>query len=68
MPEIGEVARVVSHLKKHLVGKTISKVEAPEDLKLFKNTTAKEFATLMTGKKVVDGMNINTLISLCGHF
>ncbi|KAI5808708.1 Formamidopyrimidine-DNA glycosylase N-terminal domain-containing protein [Peziza echinospora] len=54
MPEIGEVARVVSHLRKHLVGKTISKVDAPEDLKLFKNTTAKEFTTLMTGKQVVD--------------
>ncbi|RPB28422.1 hypothetical protein L211DRAFT_833393 [Terfezia boudieri ATCC MYA-4762] len=53
MPEIGEVARVVSHLRKHLVGKTISVVHAVEDSLVFKDTTHTEFMEKMKGKKVL---------------
>ena len=55
MPEIGEVARIVNRLCRHLVGKTISKVHAVEDVVVFKDTTHEEFIQLMTGKKVIAG-------------
>ena len=55
MPEIGEVARIVSYLRKHLVGKTISAVHAVEDARVFKDTTHTEFMARMKGKKVVGG-------------
>ncbi|KAF8459004.1 hypothetical protein BGX38DRAFT_1151023 [Terfezia claveryi] len=53
MPEIGEVARIISHLRKHLVGKTISVVHAVEDALVFKDTTHTEFMAKMKGKKVL---------------
>jgi len=56
MPEIGEVARIVNRLRKHLVGKTISAVHAVEDVIVFKDTTHTEFMAKMKGKKVVGGM------------
>ena len=55
MPEIGEVARIVSRLRQHIVGKVISKVDAVEDTIVFKDTSAAEFMKQITGKKVVDG-------------
>ncbi|ORY07791.1 NMDA receptor-regulated protein 1-domain-containing protein [Clohesyomyces aquaticus] len=56
MPEIGEVARVVHYLKKHLVGKTIASVIAQEDAIVYGKvgTSASAFQNAMTGKKVVD--------------
>lgn len=56
MPEIGEVARIVSYLHKYLVGRTISVVRAVEDARVFKDTTHTEFIAKMKGKKVVGGM------------
>ncbi|KAF8533150.1 ATFPG-1/ATFPG-2/ATMMH-1/ATMMH-2/FPG-1/FPG-2 [Trichophaea hybrida] len=52
MPEIGEVARIVGRLNRHLVGKTISSVDAQEDPILFKDTTASEFASKLQGRTV----------------
>ncbi|KAF8474759.1 Formamidopyrimidine-DNA glycosylase N-terminal domain-containing protein [Kalaharituber pfeilii] len=54
MPELGEVARIVSRLHSHLVGKTISSVNAVDDALVFKDTTAAEFTKVMKGKRVVD--------------
>ncbi|KAI9792612.1 MAG: hypothetical protein M1833_001065 [Piccolia ochrophora] len=56
MPEIGEVARIVHYLKKHLVGKTISKVQVQDDPIVYGKvgTTAAQFQQSVTGKKVVD--------------
>ena len=54
MPEIGEVARVVWYLRKHLAGKTIASVRGPQDDIVFKDTTAELFQKAMKGKKVVD--------------
>ncbi|TVY73195.1 Formamidopyrimidine-DNA glycosylase [Lachnellula suecica] len=56
MPEIAEVARVVHYLRKSLVGKTLSVVNAPEDVNVFGKvgTTGGEFQKAMTGKKVLD--------------
>ena len=56
MPEIAEVARTVHFIRKNLVGKTIAKVLAPEDLNVFGKvgTSGPEFEKHMTGKKVVD--------------
>ena len=56
MPEIAEVARTVHFIRKHLVGKTISKVVATEDANVYGKvgTSAGEFQKHMTGKKVVD--------------
>ena len=56
MPEIGEVARIVSRLRKQLVGRTISKVHAVEDAIVFKDTTHTEFMEKIKGKRVVGGM------------
>jgi formamidopyrimidine-DNA glycosylase len=52
MPEIGEVARVVGRLNRHLVGKTIASVEAQDDSVLFKDTSAEEFAEKLQGRTV----------------
>ncbi|KAK0120035.1 hypothetical protein ONS95_011449 [Cadophora gregata] len=56
MPEIAEVARIVHHLKKSLVGKTLSVVKAQDDANVFGKvgTSATEFQTSLTGKKVLD--------------
>lgn len=61
MPEIGEVARIVSRLRQHLLGRKISKAYAVEDAIVFKDTTHTEFMKKMTGKRVVAGM----LLLLC---
>lgn len=54
MPEIGEVARIVNQLRRHLVGKTISKVTAAKDTIVYKDTTHELFKAAMEGKKVLD--------------
>ncbi|KAL8998012.1 MAG: hypothetical protein Q9169_002852 [Polycauliona sp. 2 TL-2023] len=56
MPEIGEVARIVNYLHKHLVGKTLAVVNAQHDENVFGKvgTTAAEFQKALTGKKVAD--------------
>ncbi|KAG4432944.1 hypothetical protein IFR05_011564 [Cadophora sp. M221] len=56
MPEIAEVARIVHHLKKSLVGKTLSVVKAQDDSNVFGKvgTSAAEFQKSLTGKKVLD--------------
>jgi formamidopyrimidine-DNA glycosylase len=54
MPEIGEVAKLVHQLHKHLVGKTLSSVQAVEDTIVFKDTTSELFKNAIAGKKVVD--------------
>ncbi|KAL8705883.1 MAG: hypothetical protein Q9201_001031 [Fulgogasparrea decipioides] len=56
MPEIGEVARIVHYLHKHLVGKTLAVVKAQHDENVFGKvgTSAAEFEQALTGKKVVD--------------
>ncbi|KAL8849630.1 MAG: hypothetical protein Q9221_005397 [Calogaya cf. arnoldii] len=56
MPEIGEVARIVNYLHKHLVGRTLAVVNAQHDENVFGKvgTTAAEFQKALTGKKVVD--------------
>jgi len=48
------VARVVHFLRLHLVGKTIKKVDAPEDAIIFGKvgTTGPEVVAALTGKKV----------------
>lgn len=56
MPEIGEVARAVHYLRKHLVGRTLQKVTAVEDGNVFGKvgTSHTEIMKKLTGKKVVD--------------
>ena len=54
MPEIGEVARVVHYLKKHVIGRTISKLIALDDNKVFKDCTGEDFRRNLTGKRVLD--------------
>ncbi|KAL9607377.1 MAG: hypothetical protein Q9167_007709 [Letrouitia subvulpina] len=56
MPEIGEVARVVEYIRKHLVGKTLAVVKAQHDENVFGKvgTSAAEVEKALTGKKVVD--------------
>ncbi|OCK97712.1 uncharacterized protein K441DRAFT_655624 [Cenococcum geophilum 1.58] len=56
MPEIGEVARIVHYLKKHLVGKTIAAVKTQEDDIVYGKVgcSASAFQKAMTGKKVID--------------
>ncbi|KAF2094556.1 TPR-like protein [Rhizodiscina lignyota] len=55
MPEIGEVARIVHYLKKHVVGRTIAAVKVQDDPIVYGKvgTSAAEFKSAMTGKKVV---------------
>ncbi|KAL7622310.1 hypothetical protein AAE478_007814 [Parahypoxylon ruwenzoriense] len=56
MPEIAEVARITHFLRQHLVGKTISKVLAPDDSNIFgkAGTTGPAFQKALAGKKVVE--------------
>ncbi|MCJ1335975.1 hypothetical protein MMC09_001249 [Bachmanniomyces sp. S44760] len=56
MPEIGEVARIVSYIQKHLVGKTLAVVKAQHDENVFGKvgTSAAEIEKKLTGKKVLD--------------
>ncbi|KAL8799439.1 MAG: hypothetical protein Q9182_005883 [Xanthomendoza sp. 2 TL-2023] len=56
MPEIGEVARIVHYLHKHLVGRTLAVVKAQHDENVFGKvgTSAAEFEKALTGKRVVD--------------
>ncbi|KAK5947273.1 hypothetical protein PMZ80_001422 [Knufia obscura] len=56
MPEIGEVARAVHYIRRHLVGKTLQKVTASEDGNVFGKvgTSHTEIMKKLTGKKVVD--------------
>ena len=55
MPEIGEIARIVHFVREHLVGRTITKVDAQDDGKVFGKTgcSAAEFQEKMTGKTVL---------------
>lgn len=54
MPELVDVARAVSFMRKHLVGKTIAKVTANEDSMIFgkANTSHTEVIKAFTGKKI----------------
>lgn len=56
MPELGEVARIVHYLHKHLVGKTLAVVKAQHDENVFGKvgTSAAEFEKALTGKKVLN--------------
>lgn len=56
MPEIGEIARLVHYLRKHLVGRTISSVKVQEDKIVYgkAGTTADQFQKAVTGNKVLD--------------
>ncbi|KAJ5679453.1 Ribosomal protein S13-like H2TH [Penicillium macrosclerotiorum] len=55
MPELAEVARIVHFIRQHLVGKTLSKVQAQHDDIVYGKvgTTAAEFQKAMQGKKIV---------------
>jgi formamidopyrimidine-DNA glycosylase len=55
MPELAEVYRIVHFIRKHLVGKTISTVQAQHDDIVYGKvgTSAAEFQKAMTGKTVV---------------
>ncbi|KAJ5281014.1 hypothetical protein N7478_006386 [Penicillium angulare] len=55
MPEHTEVARIVHFIRKHLVGKTLSKVQAQHDDIVYGKvgTSAAEFEKAIQGKKVV---------------
>ncbi|KAK4697854.1 hypothetical protein P7C71_g290, partial [Lecanoromycetidae sp. Uapishka_2] len=56
MPEIGEVARIVNYIQKHLVGKTLAAVKAQHDENVFGKVgcSAEAFEKALKGKKVVD--------------
>jgi len=55
MPEIGEVARVVSFLGKHLVGRRIASIQVQDDAIVYGKvgTTAAAFAAALNGKTVL---------------
>ncbi|KAF8862228.1 hypothetical protein BDZ45DRAFT_723352 [Acephala macrosclerotiorum] len=55
MPEIAEVALIVHHLRKSLVGKTLAVVKAQDDSSVFGKvgTSGAEFQKALTGKKVM---------------
>ncbi|TKA75208.1 hypothetical protein B0A49_02406 [Cryomyces minteri] len=55
MPEIGEVARIVHYLRKHLVNRTIAAVQVQEDDIIYGKvgTSAEAFKAAITGKKVL---------------
>ena len=55
MPEIAEVARIVHYIRKHLVGKTLSKVIAIEDANVYGKvgTSGPDFQKALAGKKIV---------------
>lgn len=50
------VARIVSYLRKHIVGRTLATVKAQHDENVFGKvgTSAAEFEKALTGKKVLD--------------
>lgn len=54
MPELAEVARIVHFIRKHLVDKTLSKVQVQHDDIVYgkAGTSAAEFQKAMQGKKV----------------
>ncbi|KAF7716914.1 Uncharacterized protein PECH_000694 [Penicillium ucsense] len=54
MPELAEVGRIVHFIRQHLVGKTLSKVQANHDEIIYGKvgTSAAEFQKAMQGKKV----------------
>jgi formamidopyrimidine-DNA glycosylase len=56
MPEIGEVARIVHFLRKHLVSRRITSVKAFEDTIVYGKvgTSAEAFAKALEGKTVLD--------------
>ena len=53
---VAEVARIVSYIQKHLVGKTLAKVKAQHDEIVFGKVgcSAEAFEKAMVGKKVLD--------------
>ncbi len=55
MPEIAEVARVVHYIRKHLVGKTLSKITAVDDANVYGKvgTSGAEVQQALTGRKIV---------------
>ncbi|KAL2354120.1 Formamidopyrimidine-DNA glycosylase N-terminal domain-containing protein [Cryomyces antarcticus] len=55
MPEIGEVARIVHYLRKHLVNRTIAAVQVQENDIVYGKvgTSAGAFKAAITGKKVL---------------
>lgn len=55
MPELAEVSRIVHFIRQHLVGKTLSKVQAQHDDIIYGKvgTSAAEFQKAMTGKEIV---------------
>jgi formamidopyrimidine-DNA glycosylase len=55
MPEIAEVARIVHYIRTHLIGKTLSSVQALDDTSVFgkAGTTAAAFQSALTGKKIL---------------
>jgi formamidopyrimidine-DNA glycosylase len=55
MPELAEVARIVHFIRQHLVGKTLSKVQAQHDDIVYGKvgTSAAEFQKALQGKKVI---------------
>lgn len=56
MPEIGEVARIVHFIRKHLANKIIKKVVAEEDANVFGKvgTSAGAVQKALTGRKILD--------------
>lgn len=56
MPEIAEVARLVHFLRKHLVGKKIFKIEAPDDANIFGKVgcSGPAFEKALKGRKVLE--------------
>ncbi|KAJ5899052.1 hypothetical protein N7495_003796 [Penicillium taxi] len=55
MPELAEVARIVHFIRQHLVGKTLSKVQAQHDDIVYGKvgTSAAELQKAMQGKKII---------------
>lgn len=55
MPEIAEVARLVHFLRQYLVGKKITKIEAPDDANIFGKVgcSGPAFEKALKGRKVV---------------
>ena len=55
-PNVFQVARIVSYIHKHLVGKTLAVVKAQHDENVFGKvgTTAAEFEKALMGKKILD--------------
>ena len=53
---MGEVARIVNYIQKHLVGKTLAKVKAQHDEIVFGKVgcSAEAFEKALMGKRVLD--------------